>query len=375
MSAAGGCRSAVMRVSHASRIGRNGYDVLRDHAWFIALALIYLVSGYVVARIYDQEIGLWLYNRINVMLYFGFASTILAVRIVWLLARHRPQRPLALIWHDLSRNMLSPQRLFNAAPAFVLLPLVLAMMTSLKRMIPMVQPFAWDPVLAQIDRFVHGGHQPWELLQPFLGSPQITVAISYVYAIPWLTLVIFAQFWHTFTLERGRMQFLLTYLLCWILLGTLAATAFSSTGPAFYGQIYPGPNPYAPLMDYLNAVAAEYRLPSALGQQYLWNAYVEDYLHEGSGISAMPSMHISMAFLFVLACWRRHRLLRWISVAFLIVMLIGSVHLAWHYAIDGYVSILGTGAIWWLVGLILRWRERRHGGTAAVPRTSEGAFT
>jgi hypothetical protein len=40
---------------------------------------------------------------------------------------------------------------------------------------------------------------------------------------------------------------------------------------------------------------------------------------------------------------------------FAIVIFIGSIHLGWHYAIDGYASALATAAIWIAVGRLLRW--------------------
>ena len=35
--------------------------------------------------------------------------------------------------------------------------------------------------------------------------------------------------------------------------------------------------------------------------------------------------------------------------------MIGSVHLAYHYAVDGYVSIAVTLIIWWMTKPIARW--------------------
>jgi hypothetical protein len=34
------------------------------------------------------------------------------------------------------------------------------------------------------------------------------------------------------------------------------------------------------------------------------------------------------------------------------VVLVGSVHLGWHYAVDGYLSIVGALAIWVGVGAV-----------------------
>ena len=44
----------------------------------------------------------------------------------------------------------------------------------------------------------------------------------------------------------------------------------------------------------------------------------------------------------------------WLLTGFCILIMIGSVHLGWHYAIDGYVSVLAVIAIWKAVGWALR---------------------
>lgn len=340
--------------------------VLREHAWFIALSLFYITSGYAVAIAYGQEVTVTLYGDIHIDLYVNFASAFVILRIIWVLAKYRPDSPLRFLWNDLRETFLSPRRVLNALPVFFLLPLALSVMTSLKRLIPVIVPFSWDPAFAEIDRILHGGFHPWELLQPLLGYPPVTVAVSYAYTMPWLAMVMFLQFWFTFSFDRERMRFLLTYLLCWLILGNVAATALSSVGPCYYQYFFDGPDPFAPLMAYLNGVADGYRLPSILGQEYLWASYQEDFLRLGSGISAMPSMHIVNGFLLVLVCWRRHWCLRWGSILFLAVLQIGSVHLAWHYAIDGYVGMIVTGLFWWLVGRALAWRDLRRSPAPAT---------
>lgn len=70
---------------------------------------------------------------------------------------------------------------------------------------------------------------------------------------------------------------------------------------------------------------------------------------------AMPSMHVAIAVLLALFGWRLNR---WAGAAltlFALLIMVGSVHLGWHYAVDGYVSaVVGIG-IWYAVG----WVQRR----------------
>jgi hypothetical protein len=89
-------------------------------------------------------------------------------------------------------------------------------------------------------------------------------------------------------------------------------------------------------------------------QEWLWNGYLG--LGHFQGISAMPSMHVALPVLFALVSFKANRWLGWLFVAYTVVILVGSVHLGWHYAIDGYVSVAAVMGIWGAVG----WFVRRH---------------
>lgn len=342
-------------------------DSLRNQSWFIAIVAIHIVVGYAVTQAYGQQVSLGLYKKVHWILIANFAFVFLLHRVVTRCWTHRPEEPIRFVIDDLKTSYLAPERLLNALPAFVLLPMAFSMVTSMKAMIPLIQPFAWDPAFAELDRLTHGGVDPWELLQPVLGHPLVTTALSHIYALPWFVSVLFIQFCYTFTLHRRRDQFLLSYVLCWMLLGNVMAIAVSSAGPCYYGVFFEGPDPFAPQMSYLSGVAESYTLVSHLAQEFLLENYQEGLLKLGSGISAMPSMHISMAFLMVLGTWHIHWGLRLVTVTYLILLQIGAVHLAWHYAIDGYVAIAGTWLIWWAVGRAFRWRNERTAATGTLP--------
>jgi hypothetical protein len=204
------------------------------------------------------------------------------------------------------------------------------------------------------DRLLHGGVDPWVLLQPVLGHPPVTFVISFVYQ-GWVFVMYGVLLWQAFSSGRPRlrMHFLLTFLLLWALLGTLLATCLASAGPCYYGRVTDGADPFAPLLTYLSGVAGDYRIPALTVQEDLWAAYVSQGLVPGAGISAMPSMHVASSVLFALVGWHSDRRLGVVLWAFAAVIMLGSVHLGWHYAVDGYISIVLTLLLWRTVGWAL----------------------
>jgi hypothetical protein len=93
-------------------------------------------------------------------------------------------------------------------------------------------------------------------------------------------------------------------------------------------------------------------------QRTLWENFATGQNMPFVGISAMPSVHVAVAVLFALLGWRISSWLGWIFSLYAGVILIGSVHLGWHYAVDGYLSIAGALAIWAVVGMLRRVHRR-----------------
>jgi len=107
-------------------------------------------------------------------------------------------------------------------------------------------------------------------------------------------------------------------------------------------------------MAYLREVDRAYSSMTAMQvQDALWRAYGGS--PQGiEGISAMPSMHVSIALLLALFGWRISRLAGLAYSAFAMLIFLGSIHLGFHYAVDGYVAAAMTLAIWWGCGAVAR---------------------
>jgi hypothetical protein len=220
-----------------------------------------------------------------------------------------------------------------------------------------VQPFSWDVAFMEWDRVLHFGRQPFEWLQPLLGHSTVTRFIDRTYFlwihVMWMTVI--WQSWHGSRHAPVRSQFLLSFVLCWILLGTVMATLLSSAGPIFFSGVTDHPDPYRALMNYLHSVDAVQELRVLRLRAFLWQSYLSPDSGSLGGISAMPSMHVSIVTLLTLLGFSVNRWLGWAYAAFAGIIMVGSVHLAWHYAVDSYVAIAATVAVWVVSGRVVRW--------------------
>ncbi len=317
---------------------------------FLLCVSVYVLGTYCFASYHGlhDRFSAVMYVIPAVLQFFTIGMLFYAFYILYVMIKIRPQKLFAYLRLELKKWLLNYQ-FVRGSVNYVAICIFLSAMTSFKSLIPDINSFSWDPALANFDRQLHGGLAPWEIIQPLVGMPVISHFIDIIYGA-WFVVMLTAVFWFIFISknEQLRRQFLLTYILSWAINGTVLAVFFSSVGPAFFANVYPETiNPYQGLMAYLNNADASYPLVALEAQKMLWEFYQSSALGTAGGISSMPSMHVSIAFLILLACWRAHYFApKVFGSIFLALILIGSVHLGWHYAIDGYLSIVTTLMIW-----------------------------
>jgi hypothetical protein len=348
----------------------DGKSWQRLQALIVADLPIYLIAGALLATCFGL---FWAYDigrtgaesiPVNARLYLAAALAMIFADIVWLCVRHRPRAP--------TQFLLARYRARLADPAILArLPLlaVAAAFMPYFSMIPLFNDYRWESAFIAWDRLLFLGRDPFEAMQPLIGYPIVTSLLALLYHA-WILLIYVGVLFFLFypaarTVVR---QYFLSFVLAWTIVGGVLATVFASVGPCFMGPIFGDPT-FDAQMAYLAAANEQFPVPTLHVQELLLQWYREGERGLGSGITAMPSMHVAMAYLTWLGLRRISPTAgRW-AFAFFVIIWVGSVHLAYHYAVDGLVSVVAMAAIWRGSGALLSVWDRRcdrltRGGTA-----------
>jgi hypothetical protein len=325
----------------------------------------YVVFAYALSRTFAFPFRLGIYNSMLIVItgavtvaYF----TIISIMTVWV---YRPSRPITFLLPRLTTVHRVPQRIVMALPLLLLLPLFFSAFTSVKSAIADINSYSWDRTFMKLDAALHGGTAPWILLQS-VTQPFETFGLGFIYDYLWFPLMFALLAIAAFSIDQPqvRSQYLVSFFFAWTILGTIGAILFASMGPCFYDLAYSGEiDPFKPLMDYLNLVNQSYPIGALTSQHILRGYYLSNQPVFGGGISAFPSMHIAVAVLNAILGWHLSRKAGWFLTILAVLMMIGSVDLGWHYAVDGYASALAVPLIWTFSGITL---ERWHASAPLV---------
>lgn len=295
----------------------------------------------------------------NARFYLLTTAVLLVLGAVWRMWRDKPARPTRHLFEYYYLDRTQRERLLGALPGLAILICFMPTFSALKSTIPLFHAYNWDRSFINFERALLLGHDAWELLQPVLGYPLVTSVLSVLYHA-WILLCYPGTVYFLVgpADNRLRRRFLLGFVLAWSLIGGVLATLLASYGPVFAGPLA-GISDFDAQMAYLRAANEHWPVMTLTVQDMLLARFHADSHGLGSGISAMPSMHVAMSYLFYLAIRELHPRLGWAFLAFCATIWIASVHLAYHYALDGVLSVLAVALIWKATGWLFTWWDAR----------------
>jgi hypothetical protein len=331
-------RESLPAAQKSSTAGKwdTGRSIEAMKNWAVPASIIVAVQ-YIFALLIGVRVGF--HYRIPFDLYAIAGASIASAGVALFTiakivsyAKQREQRP--------ARRLLSElPRCAGFVLGTVLVAVQMAVLTWTKIMLPLGRPFWADPLLANLDHAIFRA-DPWRIAETFFGWAAPAIDTAYVTWMPikFATLAVLLALPES----RRKAQALLSYFLI------LACTALgqyllSSGGPAFYARLGFGDRFAAlPIEPWVRFTTS-----------YLWSDYLRAGGNIGSGISAMPSLHVAIALWIALVVRAYMPRLSLLGFAYFGLILIGSVLLGWHYAADGIVAtgialMAWRAAAWWL---------------------------
>lgn len=272
----------------------------------------------------------------------GFGGTALALLLsvfFWVLgmARSGVDRPLQQV--VVKCRACLPNLLVPA----IILPLFLAGFTASKSAIPFLVGYTWDGTFAELDRLLLGD-DAWRITHSWLSLAWLPLW-EWFYTFGWgAVFFVGSALIAIHSSRRLAAIFFSAMLSTWLLGGFLAAYGFSAAGPVFTHLVATGSNiQFAEL----RAALAQSLAPDGLlrsTQTYLATSLNDHVAHKGGGISAMPSMHLGAASIFVLVARRSW----WFAPAamFWLLIFVLSAYFGYHYWVDAIPAAMIAWLSW-----------------------------
>jgi membrane-associated phospholipid phosphatase len=247
------------------------------------------------------------------------------------------------------RLMFKPRRVARFAAGTVLmlfaLPLFESMFASIKNTFAS-SGFPYDKLAADIDKTIHFGHAPVKYILSVAQYEWLLQVLEINYEVLWFIICFGILFWIATSprADTVRLRYFATFFCVWVIVGNIVAGMFPTAGPAFYGLVTGDTARFSKMLDFIGSSTGWFS--AADTQRYLW------YLHEtgssglGSGVSAFPSMHVALIAMNAMFAAERGVKLAAIAALYTVFIMLSSIYLGWHYAIDGYAALLLTAVIY-----------------------------
>ena len=302
-----------------------------------SLKLVYFCGAYVLAAILlIPQTYFSVFIQYPILRYFIFIPPLLFMGLIVAALMNQPRLPVTFI-----RNKLA-SRGKGATCIILVLVMSATAYTAFKHEYSMWMPFFADRFLADLDQVVHFG-EPWRFARSIfpaaLESP-LYILYSWLWFVELVGIVLIAAFLEN---RYARERYLAAFAVTVISLGSVVRIAGSSSGPIFYDRMFGGDR-FAALIGTLQQSDSGQKILKI--SDYLYSSFTTDTSVLGTGISAMPSLHVALAVLNAIFVTSLNKWAGAFAWAYAAAIMFGSVYFGWHYALDGYVSIIVVIVVW-----------------------------
>ena len=311
-----------------------------------ALIGIYWLLGYLFLSVNDRTSvsNFTIYfTLLFPLLGFSFPTVLIIYSVVKASLRLKKRRMLGY------KLMMRPDNFARIISGISLLAgvcIFMGMFTSVKSSFSALYGFQHDVWQADLDKLLFFGNEPWHILFKPFHSETLQAIIEVNYNMIWHIQAYAVLFFVCISQQDKiyRKRYFTCFILVWAVVGNLFAGAFISAGPAFYEYVTGDASRFS---EQIKMLAAYEQNTVVVFQNFLWNSYASNSTSFGTGISAFPSVHISIVALNAFFAFEINRKLGWFAVAYAVFVAISSVYLAWHYMIDGIFGALIVAAIYY----------------------------
>ncbi len=339
--------------SHFKRIGPLYFTCYMISGITLALAFaVGLKVGIAIDFLGIYEI---LETMIQIVILLGLA--VLAQQFV-LIVKNRSDSPSRDLFQALMDRVNDGAKLAKISHMLIIFSLMTVGFGVLKSSISVLNPFSWDVFFKDLDQAVHFGRLPHEWLSLIMQNPAFLWAFNFAYNLWFFLIFLFLYvFCSRYGDRREGIQFMNAFCLSWVVIGFFIATYFSSAGPCYFERVGLGDD-YVGLMGNLDHASQSFRIWALETQNLLWDG--QEGVRDGRlGISAFPSMHVAIAVVMAMGASSVSRFWGGICWMFALTIFIGSIVLGWHYAVDGYASLILMMVIWKISGWLANWSMKR----------------
>ena len=227
-------------------------------------------------------------------------------------------------------------------PALVF-PLFLASFTASKTAMPFLVGYTWDSFWMRADLMIFGD-DAWRISYRLLGVHPLEL-LEWCYTAGWgLTIIFVSALVPLNASHKFIPKYYSAMMATWLIAGVGLAYMFPAAGPVFtHVSNSNGSDHFADLRGFLSSNLGPHS-PIRVTQAYLSSVVGSRIGVEGGGISAMPSMHVAVVSIYVLAARRTIWLIP--SVVFWLIIFISSGYFGYHYWVDGIVGTAAAAVCW-----------------------------